>query len=82
MKAYVFDVRMAFLNAEMKQNEAEDLILIRPPHLLNLLIEKGYLPGGSLFLPLKALYGFRRSPKLWGDQGPSTPSNGGVYSEQ
>ena len=63
-KAYVLDVRTAFLNAEMKQNEAEDLILIRPPHLL---IEKGYLPGGSLFLPLKALYGFRRSPKLWGD---------------
>ena len=63
-KAFVLDVRTAFLNAEMKQTEAEDLILIKPPYLL---IEKGYLPRDALFLPLKALYGFRRSPKLWGD---------------
>ena len=63
-KAYVLDVRTAFLNAEMKQNETEDLILIKPPYLL---IEKDYLPKDALFLPLKALYGFRRSPKLWGD---------------
>lgn len=63
-KAYVLDVRTAFLNAEMKQAETEDVILIKPPFLL---IEKGYLKKEDLFLPLKALYGFRGSPKLWGD---------------
>ena len=63
-KAFVLDVRTAFLNAEMKQNENEDLILVKPPYLL---IEKGYLEREALFLPLRALYGFRRSPKLWGD---------------
>lgn len=63
-KVYVLDVRTAVLNAEMKQTETEDVILIKTPFLQ---VEKGYLQKEKFLLPLKALYGFRRSPKLWGD---------------
>ena len=53
----------AFLNAEMEQSPEEDLLLIQAPHVLR---EAKFFKGEALFLPLRAVYGFRRSPRLWG----------------
>ena len=61
--AFTIDVKTAFLNAEMHQENDEDILLVKPPFLL---VEKGYLPAEVLYQPLKAVYGFRRSPRLWG----------------
>ena len=61
--AFTIDVKTAFLNAEMHQEKHEDILLVKPPFLL---VEKGYLPADVLYQPLKAVYGFRRSPRLWG----------------
>jgi hypothetical protein len=36
---------------------------VKPPFIL---VEKKYLAPSTVFLPLKAVYGFRRSPRLWG----------------
>ena len=60
----VIDVKTAFLNAEMEQKGEEGILLIKPPTIL---VEKQFMPRDALFLPLRAVYGFRRSPKLWGD---------------
>ena len=57
------DVRTAFLNAEMSQSQDDDLVLIKPPYHL---IERGVLDKHTMYEPLKAVYGFRRSPRLWG----------------
>ena len=59
----VLDVPTAFLNAEMEQSPEEDLLLIQAPHVLR---EAKFFKGEALFLPLRAVYGFRRSPRLWG----------------
>ena len=56
------DVRTAFLNAEMHQGQDDDLVLIKPPYHL---VERGVLDKDTVYEPLKAVYGFRRSPKLW-----------------
>ena len=61
--ASVLDVRTAFLNAKMVLSEDEDVILVKPPWLLT---EKAYLRKDVYYLPEKAIYGLRRSPKLWG----------------
>ena len=61
--ASTLDVRTAFLNAKMVLSEDEDLILVKPPALLT---EKKYLRKDVYYLPEKATYGLRRSPKLWG----------------
>ena len=58
------DVRTAFLNADMKAMTEDEVMVIRPPQVM---YEKGVVKVGSCFIPLKAVYGFRRSPKLWGD---------------
>ena len=60
----VLDVKTAFLNAEMIQKEEEQLLLVLPPPFF---VERGILDKDTVYLPLKAVYGFRRSPKLWGD---------------
>ena len=57
------DVRTAFLNAEFNAGEEENVLLVRPPSIF---VEKGYMKKDALFQPLKAVYGFRRSPRLWG----------------
>ena len=62
-RAQIIDVRTAFLNADLELTEEENLLLIRPPHIM---IEKGYLAPNTVYLPVKAIYGFRRSPRLWG----------------
>ena len=56
------DVKTAFLNAEMSFQEGEAELLVRPPAVM---VEKGYLLKDVLYQPLKAVYGFRRSPRLW-----------------
>eukprot|EP00435_Cladocopium_sp_Y103_P009890 s1794_g2.t1 len=47
----------------MSLAEDEDIILIKPPSLL---VEKNYLRKDVYYIPEKAIYGLRRSPKLWG----------------
>lgn len=61
--ASTLDVRTAFLNATMVLSEDENLILVKPPALPT---EKIYLRKDVYYLPEKAIYGLRRSPKLWG----------------
>eukprot|EP00435_Cladocopium_sp_Y103_P030730 s947_g7.t1 len=61
-KACTLDVKTAFLNADMTTQEDDGLILIKPPSIF---LEKGYVPRGVMYQPLKAVYGFRRSPRLW-----------------
>lgn len=56
------DVKTAFLNAEWG-GETESLVVIKPPWIF---VENGVLPPKSMYLPRRAVYGFRRSPKLWG----------------
>ena len=56
-------LRTAFLNAKMVLADDEDPILIKPPALL---VEKKYLRRDVYYLPEKAIYGLRRSPRLWG----------------
>ena len=58
------DVKTACLNAVMDQRGQQTLILVKPPSLF---IEKGYMKVGTCYLPKKAVYGLRRSPKLWGE---------------
>lgn len=38
--------------------------MVKPPGIL---VEMGSIPKGSYFVPRRAVYGFRRSPKLWGE---------------
>ena len=58
------DVKTAFLNAMMEQAPDEDVLLIKPPSIF---LDKSYLEKDTVYLPLKAVYGFRRSPRLWGN---------------
>ena len=57
------DVKTAFLNAEMDMQNEETILMVRPPPFL---VEKKLVDRQTLFMPAKALYGFRRSPRLWG----------------
>ncbi len=57
------DVKTAFLNAEMSQDEEEEVLVIRPPTIF---LEKQVVKKGAYFIPQKAVYGLRRSPRLWG----------------
>ena len=55
------DVKTAFLNADW--DDCEDAVIaVKPPAVLT---EVGALKKDSYFLP--KVYGFRRSPKLWGE---------------
>ena len=65
------DIKTAFLNANMDQSPEEDLLIIRPP---NIFFEKKLFRRGVLFRPDKAVYGFRRSPRLWGKERDSVMS--------
>lgn len=54
------DVKTAFLNTPW-----DDMgVLVKPPGLL---IKMGLVKEGTVWLPTKALYGFRKSPRLWGN---------------
>ena len=67
------DVRTAFLNAPMKkgalnedesEGEEEKPIVLRPPHIL---VQLGFFTADQGWEVDMALYGFRQSPKRWGD---------------
>ena len=60
----VLDVKTAFLNAEMEQKEDQQLLLVCPPSFF---VDRGFLDKDTYYLPKKAVYGFRRSPRLWGE---------------
>ena len=62
-EASTVDVRTAFLNAKMEIDDGEDLMLVKPPSFL---VERGFMSRTTFYYPLKAVYGFRRSPRLWG----------------
>ena len=62
-KAGTVDIKTAFLNALMEQ-DGESLIIVKAPYLL---VEKGCIPQDVHYLPLRAVYGLRRSPRLWGE---------------
>ena len=54
------DIKTAFLNADFDMEPGET---VKPPQLF---IERGFMAKDKFFLPQKAIYGFRRSPRLWG----------------
>lgn len=53
---------LRFLNASLEEDDNE-WIVIKPPHIL---VAQNYLEKDDVFLTLKAVYGLRRSPRLWG----------------
>lgn len=62
-KAAVLDIKTAFLNADLVLTADEDTIIVLQPQILK---EKRYFDRRVSFKPVKAVCGFRRSPKLWG----------------
>ena len=65
------DIKTAFLNAPLPGKETEEgeeeegpVVLLKPPPLL---VKLGYVEEGTWWLALKAMYGLRQSPKVWGD---------------
>ena len=69
------DIRTAFLNASMEairsesEGEEEDpkkkkRSLMKPPTLL---VQMGFIKPGVWWEALKAVYGYRQSPRLWSD---------------
>ena len=63
-EAGTIDIKTAFLNATMCPEDQPSLLLVKPPMLL---LEKKYMKPGTYYMPKRAVYGLRRSPKLWGD---------------
>ena len=61
--AATLDIKTAFLNADMEVKEGENVLVVRPRHVL---VSEGYFKSSDVFLPLKAVYGLKRSPRLWG----------------
>ena len=57
------DIKTAFLNADFDMEPGETVLLVKPPQFF---IERGFMAKDKFFLPQKAIYGFRRSPRLWG----------------
>ena len=65
--AMVLDISCAFLNALL-----DEKFLIRPPPVLARL---GLLFPNTLWLALRAIYGLRKSPKLWEEERNKTLNN-------
>ncbi len=53
------DVKAAFLNTPWDDSD----VLVKPPGILT---RMNLIEEGTLWRPTKALYGFRKSPRLWG----------------
>ena len=47
----------------MDQDDQEAVLILGPPALFT---EKGYMAPDDFFVPQRAVYGLRRSPRLWG----------------
>ena len=56
------DIKTAFLNAEVHHSESQDVVLVKPPAFF---VEKNMMAKDVVFQPLRAVYGFRNSPRLW-----------------
>ena len=63
-QGYVVGVKTAFLNANMNDTTDTQWLLVAPPSLF---VEKGLLPKGVMYIPEKAIYGLRRSRRLWSE---------------
>ena len=57
------DVKTAFLNAEWNEEDQDTVVVVKPPSIF---VEHEALKSGCFYVPRKAVYGFRRSPRLWG----------------
>ena len=63
-KATVLDIRVAFLNAPLdEQQETPTMVVLKPPALL---IKTGHVKHNEYYLAQKAMYGLRQSPRCWG----------------
>eukprot|EP00438_Fugacium_kawagutii_P030710 Skav213064 [mRNA] locus=scaffold364:594309:601403:- [translate_table: standard] len=60
-EAVVVDIKSAFLNADMEEDDV--VIIVKPPPLY---VERKVLEKDVYYQPIKAVYGLRRSPRLWG----------------
>eukprot|EP00438_Fugacium_kawagutii_P024973 Skav217964 [mRNA] locus=scaffold3450:124613:131011:+ [translate_table: standard] len=66
-KGAITDVHTAFLNAPMNllnDDQPDRVALMKPPMLLTSL---NLIPSDEWWIVDKAVYGYRQSPKLWGD---------------
>ena len=62
-KGLALDIKTAFLNAHIDQEDQSNYILVAPPPIF---VKKGCLPSRTFYKPKRAVYGLRRSPRLWG----------------
>ena len=53
-EASSIDIKTAFLNATMSNEDEEALVFVKPPSFF---IEKGFMERDVVFQPLKAVYG-------------------------
>ena len=60
--ALVLDISCAFLNAPLETAEGQNPVLIQPPSILYRL---GLISRGVIWRAARAIYGLRKSPKLW-----------------
>ena len=60
--ALVLDISCAFLNAPLDTSENKNPVLIQPPSILYRL---GLISRGVIWRAARAIYGLRKSPKLW-----------------
>ena len=62
-KGVILDIKVAFLNAPLADEEEEmAMVILRPPALL---VKLGYAKPGEHYKADKAIYGLRQSPKKW-----------------
>ena len=62
-KGTILDIKVAFLNAPLADDEDEMVtVILRPPALL---VKLGYAKPGEHYKADKAIYGLRQSPKRW-----------------
>ena len=63
-KASVMDIRAAFLNAPLdNEQDVPTMVVLKPPALL---IKTGHVQHNEYYLAQKAMYGLRQSPRCWG----------------
>ena len=63
--ARVIDVVTAFLRAFMPECDEKDAVYVKPPALLE---QFKLIKPGTFWKLIKALYGLRVSPRLWGKE--------------
>ena len=65
-KGLALDIKVAFLNAPLRDDEdlgEQTEVVLKPPSLL---VRLGYARPGEHYLAVKAVYGLRQSPRKWG----------------